>query len=159
MDAVERRHAVQDGCAFCQIVAGHLPAWIVYEDDLVMAFLDHRPLLPGHCLLVPKAHHQTLADLPVPLIGPLFTAAQRLTRAVELGMRAEGSFVAINNRISQSVPHLHVHIVPRRRKDGLFTTGFVWKRRPYPDDAAAMAVQQAIREAIAQVVAAPEGAA
>lgn len=159
MDAVERRRAVQDGCPFCQIVAGQLPAWIVYEDDLVMAFLDHRPLLPGHCLLVPRAHHQTLADLPAPLIEPLFTAAQRLTRAVELGMKAEGSFVAINNRISQSVPHLHVHIVPRRRKDGLFTTGFVWKRRPYPDDATAIAVQQAIREAMTHVVAAPEGTA
>lgn len=124
-----------------------------------MAFLDHRPLLPGHCLLVPRAHHQTLADLPAPLVEPLFTAAQRLTRAVEIGMKAEGSFVAINNRVSQSVPHLHVHIVPRRRKDGLFTTGFVWKRRPYPDDAAAMAVQRAIREAVAQVVAASAGTA
>ncbi len=121
------------------------------DDDATLAFLDHRPLFPGHCLLIPKAHHGTLPDLPAELVAPLFATAQRLARAVEAGLDADGSFVAINNRVSQSVPHLHVHVVPRRRKDGLFARNFVWVRRPYPDEAAMQEAQQAIRAALAHL--------
>ncbi len=132
--------ALTPGCVFCEVVAGDTPAHVVLEEPSAIAFLDHRPLFAGHCLLVPREHHQTLADLPAELVGPLFEAAQRLARAVESAMAAEGTFVAVNNRVSQSVPHLHVHVVPRRRKDGL--RGFFWPRHPYGsaaemDDAAA----------------------
>jgi histidine triad (HIT) family protein len=116
---------------------------MVLEDESCLAFLDHRPLFPGHCLLIPRAHHETLADLPAELIEPLFAAAQILSLAVERAMDAEGSFVAMNNRVSQSVPHLHVHVVPRRRKDGL--RGFFWPRQRYPDRETAEQVRDAIR--------------
>jgi histidine triad (HIT) family protein len=104
-----------------------------------MAFLDHRPLFPGHSLLIPKAHHETLADLPDDLVAPLFSNARLLARAVEQTFAARGSFVGINNKVSQSVPHLHVHIVPRRPKDGL--RGFFWPRRKYasPEEAEGVA--------------------
>jgi histidine triad (HIT) family protein len=134
------------GCAFCQIASKTVDSTIVFEDEHTLAFLDHRPLFPGHCLLIPKEHYETLGDLPAPLIQPLFSAAQRLSRAVETGMGAEGSFVAINNRVSQSVPHLHVHIVPRRKKDGL--KGFFWPRRPYPSREAEIEARQAIVSAL-----------
>ena len=116
-------------CVFCAIVAGETPAHVVYSDDATLAFLDLRPVFPGHVLLVPRDHHETLTDLPPALVSPLFDAAQRLARAVEAGMDAHGTFVAMNNRVSQSVPHLHVHVVPRRRKDGL--RGFFWPRQRY----------------------------
>jgi histidine triad (HIT) family protein len=119
-------------CLFCRIVSGELPATIVYEDDNSVAFLDHRPLFPGHTLLVPREHVETLGELPAKLVGPYFEAAQLLSRAVESAMEAEGTFVAMNNRVSQSVPHLHVHIVPRRKKDGL--KGFFWPRTKYKAD-------------------------
>jgi histidine triad (HIT) family protein len=118
-------------CAFCRIVRGDLPADRVLEDDLFVAFLDARPLFPGHCLLVPRAHVETLMDLPEPLAGPLMARTQALARAVEAAMEAQGIFVAANNRVSQSVPHLHVHVVPRRRRDGL--RGFFWPRTTYAD--------------------------
>jgi histidine triad (HIT) family protein len=102
-------------CLFCRIVERDLPAATVFEDELSIAFLDHRPLFPGHCLLIPKTHYETLADLPERLTGPLFGNARLLAGAVELAMQSEGSFVAINNRVSQSVPHLHIHIVPRSK--------------------------------------------
>jgi len=137
-------------CAFCQIVSGAAPAFIVFEDEISTAFLDVRPLFSGHCLLVPKRHILTLADLPADLVGPFFLNAQRLSSAVELAMNAEGSFVAINNRVSQSVPHLHVHIVPRRKKDGL--KGFFWPRNPYKSDQEQSEVQQAIRVALGKAV-------
>ena len=124
----------------------------MFEDEVSLAFLDHRPLFPGHCLLVPKEHYETLHDLPRSLIGPLFANVQMLSGAVELGMNADGTFVAINNRISQSVPHLHVHIVPRRRGDGL--RGFFWPRQAYRDDDHIREVQEAIREAIGGIKAA-----
>ena len=120
------------GCVFCQIVAGEIAAHTVLDEGRTMAFLDARPVFPGHCLLVPRAHHETLADLPADLVEPLFATAQRLARAVEAGMGADGTFVAINNRVSQSVPHLHVHIVPRTKGDGL--KGFFWPRRKYDSD-------------------------
>jgi histidine triad (HIT) family protein len=128
------------------VVAGVVAAHVVHEDELSMAFLDRRPLFPGHCLLVPRDHHETLLDLPAELVGPVFATVRRLAGAVERAMEAQGSFVAVNNRVSQSVPHLHVHVVPRRRRDGL--RGFFWPRTPYPDEAAAAAVRDRIRAAL-----------
>ena len=138
-----------ESCIFCQIVAGKIASYTVFEDDVTLAFLDHRPLFPGHCLLVPKTHYGTLLDLPTALLTPLMANAQLLARAVERGLEAHGSFVAINNRISQSVPHLHIHVVPRRRKDGL--KGFFWPRQPYKDEESMVAVQRTLRQAIAQI--------
>ena len=135
-------------CIFDQIIANRVASYRVYEDDTTLAFLDHRPLLPGHILLVPKTHYETLGDLPTEQVGPLFIAAQRLARAVEEGLNADGSFVAINIRISQSVPHLHIHIVPRRKGDGLFGKNFQWMRRPYPNAEAILETQRAIQAAL-----------
>jgi len=137
-------------CAFCKIVAGQQTAHRVFEDVVSVAFLDNRPVFPGHCLLVPREHCSTLEDLPAQLGAALFANAQLLARAVELAMGAEGAFVALNNKVSQSVPHLHLHVVPRRRKDGL--KGFFWPRHPYPDEEAARRVQAAIREAVKRLV-------
>ena len=139
---------MEDNCIFCSIVAGAIAAPIVFEDEISLAFLDHRPVFPGHCLLVPKTHFETLADLPAPLVGPFFGNAQLLSAAVQAGMAADGTFVAMNNRVSQSVPHLHVHVVPRRRKDGL--RGFFWPRHKYESEAVQLRVQEAIRTAVAR---------
>ncbi|KJS55453.1 HIT family hydrolase [Streptomyces rubellomurinus subsp. indigoferus] len=135
-------------CVFCAVVAGREPAHRVLDDGAAVAFLDRRPLFPGHVLVVPRAHHRTLADLPAAEVGPFFLAVQRVAAAVESadGLGAAGSFVAANNRISQSVPHLHVHVVPRNPKDGL--RGFFWPRRPYPDEAEAAAVAARLRAAL-----------
>jgi histidine triad (HIT) family protein len=122
---------VAAGCVFCEIVAGSRPAAVVFEDETSLAFFDQRPLFPGHTLLVPKDHHETLADLPHALIEPLFAGGQLLARAVEQALGAEGTFIAVNNRVSQTVPHLHVHIVPRSKGDGL--RGFFWPRQKYKD--------------------------
>ena len=135
-----------DNCLFCRIVSGELPASVVYEDENAVAFLDHRPLFHGHTLLVPRDHVETLGELPVSLVGPYFKAAQLLARAVESGLEAEGTFVAMNNRVSQSVPHLHVHVVPRRRKDGL--KGFFWPRTKYKSDEEIKAAQSKIAAAL-----------
>jgi len=118
-----------ESCLFCRIIVGGVAATIVFEDEISLAFLDHRPLFLGHSLIVPKSHLETLTDLPKELIAPFFKNVQTLSRAVEMGLEAEGSFVAMNNRISQSVPHFHVHVVPRRKKDGL--KGFFWPRTKY----------------------------
>jgi histidine triad (HIT) family protein len=131
-------------CRFCQIAAH--ANFVVFEDHLSIAFLDYRPLFIGHTLLIPKAHYATLGDLPADLVGPFFGNVQLLTRAVERAMEAEGSFVAINNRVSQSVPHLHVHIVPRRKKDGM--RGFFWPRQAHPGEQHMLQAQAAIVEAI-----------
>ena len=120
---------MDDDCLFCRIVSGEVPATLVYVDKNAIAFLDHRPLFHGHTLLVPRQHVETLGELPAKLVSPYFEAAQTLAIAVESAMDAEGTFVAMNNRVSQSVPHLHVHVVPRRRKDGL--KGFFWPRTKY----------------------------
>ena len=133
-------------CVFCAIVAGELPAHVVAETELTVAFLDQRPLFPGHTLVVPREHVVTLRDLPSALLTPYFTEVQRIAAAVQDGLGADGTFVAENNVVSQSVPHLHVHVVPRRRKDGL--RGFFWPRLKYADDAAADAVAARIREAL-----------
>lgn len=114
-------------CAFCRIIRGEEQASLIFEDSLSLAFLDRRPLFPGHCLLVPKEHFETLADLPAPLVGLLFQNAQLLERAIEEGLAADGTFVALNNHVSQSVPHVHIHLVPRHYKDGL--KGFFWPRQ------------------------------
>ena len=137
---------MDDNCLFCRIVSGELPATIVYEDENSVAFLDHRPLFPGHTLLVPREHVETLGDLPAKIVGPYFEAAQLLSRAVESAMDAEGTFVAMNNRVSQSVPHLHVHVVPRRKKDGL--KGFFWPRTKYKGDEEMEEVKQKIITAL-----------
>ena len=140
---------VDDNCLFCRIVSGEVPATMVYVDKNTVAFLDHRPLFHGHTLLMPREHVETLGDLSPALVEPLFTAAQSLARAVELAMKAEGTFVAMNNRVSQSVPHLHVHIVPRRRKDGL--KGFFWPRTKYKDEAEMKVVQRQIAGALQEL--------
>ena len=116
-------------CTFCEIAAGRTDAVVVLEDADCLAFLDIRPLFPGHTLLIPREHHETLLDLPDELVQPLFRNARSLAGAMEVALEAMGSFVALNNRVSQSVPHLHVHIVPRRPKDGL--RGFFWPRTKY----------------------------
>jgi len=136
-------------CLFCKIAASEVRACLVFEDEVSLAFLDHRPVFPGHCLLIPKAHFETLTDLPEDLIGPFFKNVQLLSRAVESAMEAHGTFVAMNNRVSQSVPHLHTHIVPRRRKDGL--KGFFWPRQPYKSEEEAESVQEKIRKAVAEL--------
>lgn len=133
-------------CLFCRIVAGDEPAHEVYADADTIAFLDTRPLFPGHVLVVPRQHHVTLADLPAELIPALFGRAQRICAALPAALGAEGSFVAINNIVSQSVPHLHVHVVPRTKGDGL--RGFFWPRTKYPDDRAAATIAAAIRAAV-----------
>jgi histidine triad (HIT) family protein len=135
-------------CAFCELVQGRLKAYPVYEDAATLVFLDNRPLLPGHCLVVPKVHYALLQDLPADEIGPYFQVVQRLAAAVERAFQAEGAFVAANIKVSQSVPHLHVHVVPRRKGDGLFSRTLIWKRSPYPSEEAITAAQQAIRQAL-----------
>ena len=135
-------------CAFCKIVRDD-DGSRVFEDEHTIAFLDHRPLFPGHCLLIPRSHFETVQDLPQSLVAPLFTNVRILAAAVELGMQAEGTFIAVNNRISQSVPHFHVHIVPRRKGDGL--KGFFWPRRKYASTEELVAVLNALRAAIPQV--------
>ena len=135
-----------DGCLFCAIAAGHVAAEIVLEEADVVAFLDVAPLFHGHTLVVPRDHHVTLADLPGPTLTRGFEAAQRLSLAVRDATGAQGTFVAMNNVVSQSVPHQHVHVVPRTKGDGL--RGFFWPRRRYDDDAHRAAVAAAIREAL-----------
>jgi histidine triad (HIT) family protein len=140
----EREH-----CRFCAIICGELPACIVFQNDELIAFLDSRPLFPGHLLLLPREHHETLGELPERLVAPLFSGARLLARAVEAALEAEGSFVALNNRVSQSVPHLHIHIVPRRRHDGL--KGFFWPRSHYLDEAEMSRIAGLIRGAAARL--------
>jgi histidine triad (HIT) family protein len=141
--------SAHETCLFCRIVRHEVPSRVVWDDDLSFAFLDHRPVFAGHTLLVPKHHVETLAELPGHLIAPLFTTAKLLSEAVRQGMHADGTFVAINNHVSQSVPHLHIHVVPRTYKDGL--KGFFWPRHPYENEQAAQAAREAIRSALATI--------
>ncbi len=134
-------------CVFCEIVAGERPAHVVLDDGPVFAFLDTRPLFKGHVLLVPRVHYETLTDLPADLVGPFFTVAQRLAATMETVLGAAGSFVAMNNRVSQSVPHAHTHVVPRNRKDGL--RGFFWPRTKYSSEDEARDYAGRLREALA----------
>ncbi|MGH2978955.1 MAG: HIT family protein [Solirubrobacterales bacterium] len=143
---------MQPDCRFCAIARGDVEARIVLDDEQVLAFLDHRPLFPGHCLVVPRAHHETLPDLPPALLAPVFGAARVLAEAIVEALGAEGSFVAVNNVVSQSVSHLHVHVVPRRRRDGL--RGFFWPRTPYRDEQHADQVCESLRRAVSRIRAA-----
>jgi histidine triad (HIT) family protein len=136
-------------CAFCDIANGDTPAHIVYEDPQTIAFLDHRPLFVGHSLVIPRAHIETLADLPPESIERFFKSVQLLASVIPDALDAHGTFVAINNRVSQSVPHLHAHVVPRRFKDGL--RGFFWPRRKYRDEAEMKAAAEAIRASITEM--------
>lgn len=136
----------EPGCLFCRIAAGEVSAEIVDDEGDALVFLDHRPVFPGHCLVVPKKHYDTLLDMPPSELGAFFARVQRVASAVERGLAADGTFVALNNRVSQSVPHLHVHVVPRRKKDGL--RGFFWPRHKYESDEAARATRDAIRNAL-----------
>jgi histidine triad (HIT) family protein len=137
---------VAGGCLFCSIVAGDVPAEVVLDTDRIVAFLDHRPLFKGHTLVVPREHVVTLLDLDGPLRDELFARTQQVTAAVQAATSAAGSFVAVNNVVSQSVPHLHVHVVPRNPKDGL--RGFFWPRGRYDDDAEAAGYRSAIAVAL-----------
>jgi histidine triad (HIT) family protein len=138
---------LKDNCTFCNIVRGSVPCYKVFEDDISLAFLDHRPLFAGHSLFIVKSHVETLFDLPDSLAGAVFRNVRLLSQAVMQGMQAGGTFVAINNIVSQSVPHFHVHIVPRRKGDGL--KGFFWPRRGYNDTQEIEATLRALRAAIA----------
>jgi histidine triad (HIT) family protein len=133
-------------CRFCQIIAGDEAAHVVFEDERTIAFLDNRPLFPGHSLLAPRDHYETLADLPDELVGPLFANARQLSLAIPKAMRKPGSFVALNNVVSQSVPHLHVHVVPRKPKDGL--RGFFWPRTKYSSEEEMRSVAERVRAAV-----------
>ena len=133
-------------CVFCAIACGEAPAVRVFEDDTVLAFLDRTPLFHGHVLVVPKAHVVTLPELPAEQLAPYFASVRRLAEAVPVALGAQGTFVAMNNVVSQSVPHLHTHVVPRTKGDGL--RGFFWPRQRYDDDGAMEAVGARIRAAL-----------
>ena len=133
-------------CRFCAIVAGDDDRYVVFEDDVSLAFLDHRPLFPAHSLLVPRAHYETIWDLPDELLAPLLGNARLLSSAIRTATNAQGAFIALNNVVSQSVPHLHVHLVPRNRKDGL--RGFFWPRTKYKGEAHMRETAEAIRAAV-----------
>jgi histidine triad (HIT) family protein len=134
-------------CLFCQIVAGEVPAHVVLDDDPeVFAFLDSRPVFKGHVLVVPRAHVVTLADLPASLLGPVFRRVQQLSAVMPAALEAQGSFVGINNVVSQSVPHFHAHVVPRTKGDGL--RGFFWPRTKYASEQEAEQYASRLRSAL-----------
>ena len=135
-----------DGCAFCSILAGATAAHVVLDEPETLAFLDARPVFKGHVLVVPRAHHETLADLPPALLPVVFGAVQRLSSAVPAALDAAGTFVCANNVVSQSVPHLHVHVIPRRFRDGL--RGFLWPRTRYDSEAEAASYASRIGAAL-----------
>ena len=136
----------QPACTFCQIISHELEAAIVYEDELTVAFLDVRPLFVGHTLVVPRQHLETLPDVPPHLLTPLFSTVQLVSQGIERGLDADGTFIAQNNKVSQSVPHVHIHVIPRKFKDGL--RGFFYPRQRYTDDAHQTATAQTIATAI-----------
>lgn len=137
-------------CIFCEIIAGTAQGDIVYEDEHAVAFLDIKPLFPGHVLVVPRHHVVTLPDLPAEELPPYFKVVQGMTTAVQEAMRCEGIFVAQNNIVSQTVHHLHFHIVPRSKGDGL--NGFFWPRNLYHDNAHKESVRQQIEATAAEVL-------
>jgi histidine triad (HIT) family protein len=136
-------------CIFCKILRNPTEDAIVYENESALIFLDHRPLFPGHCLVIPKSHLETINDLPDSLLAPFFSTIKMLAAAIEQAMQAQGTFIAANNRVSQSVPHFHVHVVPRKKGDGL--KGFFWPRRKYKSPEEITDIRNALRTAIAQV--------
>lgn len=135
-------------CVFCRIAEGTLPANVVHQDAAVVAFLDTSPLALGHVLVVPRPHVATLDELDPAAVGTLFDAARRVSIAVQRGLGADGSFIAVNTRVSQSVPHVHVHVVPRRSGDGLFSPRPIWRRRSYAGPAEAAEHAARVREAL-----------
>jgi histidine triad (HIT) family protein len=137
-------------CLFCEIIAGTVPAHVVLSDDVAVAFLDARPVFKGHVLVAPREHYVTLADLPEDLVGPLFLRVQRVSAAMPAAFGAQGSFIGENNVVSQSVPHLHVHVVPRTKGDGL--RGFFWPRGKYADDEEAASYAQRLRDVLQPAV-------
>ena len=141
---------MSDDCVFCRIIAGEVPAHMVLDDDEFVAFLDARPVFKGHVLVVPRRHYVTLADLPVPVVGPLFERVRLVSAALPVALGADGTFVAMNNRVSQSVPHAHVHVVPRRKGDGL--RGFFWPRGRYASEEEASQYARRIADAAAAMV-------
>lgn len=138
-------------CVFCRIASGELPGNVVHRDERVVAFLDRSPLFLGHTLVVPVAHVATLDDLPPELVGPLFETVRRMSAAVQRALGAAGSFVAVNTNVSQTVPHVHVHVVPRTEGDGLFSPRPIWRRRSYAGDAEAAEYAAKIRAAYAEL--------
>ena len=141
---------MSDDCVFCRIIAGEVPAHLVLDDEDFVAFLDARPVFKGHVLVVPRRHYVTLADLPVPAVGPLFERVRLLSAAIPAALGAQGTFVALNNVVSQSVPHLHVHVVPRTKGDGL--RGFFWPRGRYASEEEASQYARRIADAAAAMV-------
>jgi histidine triad (HIT) family protein len=135
-------------CVFCRVASGELAGHVVHRGDRVVAFLDRAPLIPGHTLVLPIAHVPTFDDLPVDLIAPVFDLVRRLSVAMQRGLEADGSFVAVNTRVSQSVPHVHVHVVPRTDGDGLFSPRPIWKRRSYTGDDEAAGYAARIKAAL-----------
>jgi histidine triad (HIT) family protein len=142
-----RGTAISD-CVFCDIAAGRVPADIVLLDGEVVAFLDARPVFKGHVLIAPRAHVVTLPDLPPAQVGPFFLRARRLSAVMPAALGCQGTFVALNNVVSQSVPHLHVHVVPRTRGDGL--RGFFWPRQRYDSPEEAALYAERLRAALAE---------
>ena len=141
---------MSDDCVFCRIIAGEVPAHLVLDDEEFVAFLDARPVFKGHVLVVPRRHYVTLADLPVAAVGPLFERVRLLSAAIPAALGAQGTFVALNNVVSQSVPHLHVHVVPRTKGDGL--RGFFWPRGRYASEQEASQYARRIADAVAAMV-------
>jgi histidine triad (HIT) family protein len=135
-----------DGCLFCRIAAGDVPAAVVLDEPDVVAFLDHRPVFKGHALVVPRAHVGTLPDLPAELLEPFFVSVQRCAAAMVAGLGAQGSWVSVNNTVSQSIPHVHAHVVPRTKGDGL--RGFFWPRQRYESDAEMEEYAARVREGL-----------
>jgi histidine triad (HIT) family protein len=133
-------------CVFCAISAGQAAAHVVLEDEACMAFLDARPVFPGHVLVIPRAHYETLMELPPDIMTAIFDRARRLCVAAERALGAQGTFVGMNNRVSQSVPHAHVHVVPRRKGDGL--RGFFWPRQKYANEAQAAEIAAKLRDGL-----------
>jgi len=146
MRAAQGGTAISD-CLFCDIIAGLVPADIVLEDETVVAFLDARPVFKGHVLVAPRDHAVTLADLPADAVGPFFLRVQRISAVMPAALGCQGTFVAANNVVSQSVPHLHVHVVPRTKGDGL--RGFFWPRQRYESPEEAARYAQRLRDALA----------
>ncbi|MHB1497857.1 MAG: HIT family protein [Acidimicrobiales bacterium] len=142
-----RNLALTDNCVFDRVVDGQLPAHFVLDEGEIIAFLDHFPVFDGHVLVVPKEHYGTLADLPAHLLAPLFDAGRRVAAAQRAVLGAEGAFFALNEVVSQSVPHVHLHIVPRHFGDGL--RGFLWPRHRYESDGAAADLAHRLQEALA----------
>ena len=138
-------------CVFCRVASGELPSNIIHRDERVIAFLDRSPLFLGHTLVLPVVHVDTLDDLAPELVGPLFDAVRRMSIAIQRACAADGSFVAVNTNVSQSVRHVHVHVVPRNEGDGFFSPRPIWRRRSYAHDAEAAEYAAKIRAAYASV--------